>query len=376
MTTSSTVSPQLDPRSPDPPTRRSPWRAVVVVAVALTLALAVAVAMRPSPPSLPAAYDGDAELAQLARGVAGEQHRALAAAVVTPQGVRTATIGADLEGRFEVGSITKGLTGLLLQDAIDRGEVTAGTRLGELLPLDGTDAGDATLADLAQHVSGLPGQPENIEQLARNYWSQLSGSNPYPQSSQWLVDAAGAMPTSSGPGTYSNVAFGLLGTALAESAGTPFPQLLDERVLTPIGMHDAFVPETADQLGSRDLTGSQPNGRSAGAWAGGWIGPAGGLRATVTDMATLAERLLAEDVPGVAALEPTSAFGPDRIGWAWITSDLDGWEVVWHNGATGGFGAFLGLDRAAGTAVVLLSATQGFVDAAALELLARAGELS
>ena len=211
--------------------------------------------------------------------------------------------------------------------------------------------------------------------MARNYWFQLSGSNPYPQSAQWLVDAAGAMPTSSEPGTYSNVAFGLLGTALAERAGAPYPQLLRDRVLTPTGMHDAFVPESADQLGSQDLAGSQHTGRSAGAWVGGWIGPAGGLRTNITDMATLAQRLLAGDAPGMAALEPTADLGPDGIGWAWITSDLGGREVVWHNGATGGFGAFLGIDRRAGTAVVLLSATEGFIDSAALELLARAGEL-
>jgi len=64
------------------------------------------------------------------------------------------------------------------------------------------------------------------------------------------------------------------------------------------------------------------------------------------------------DAPGIDALRPRADFAPDRIGWAWLSrpDPVTGRTVVWHNGGTGGFTSFLGVDRQAGVAVVVLSA--------------------
>lgn len=64
-------------------------------------------------------------------------------------------------------------------------------------------------------------------------------------------------------------------------------------------------------------------------------------------------------MPGIDALTPRSTFDDeDSIGWAWFTRPVPaaGTSVVWHNGGTGGFTSYLGIDRDAGTAVVVLSA--------------------
>src|SRR6266516_1613548 len=58
-------------------------------------------------------------------------------AVVDGSTVRYANFGADENAQFEIGSITKAFTGLLLADAIERGEVTADTKVGALLMLGG-----------------------------------------------------------------------------------------------------------------------------------------------------------------------------------------------------------------------------------------------
>ena len=57
-------------------------------------------------------------------------------------------------------------------------------------------------------------------------------------------------------------------------------------------------------------------------------------------------------------MRPRADFAPDRIGWAWLSRPdrVTGHTVVWHNGGTGGFTSFLGVDRQAGVAVVVLSA--------------------
>jgi len=149
-------------------------RAPVLAAVCAALAIAIGVLARPAPSQLPRMAAGDAELAALAREALGPNRPALAVAAVTRDGTRTAVFGATPETRFEIGSITKGLTGLLFADMIARGEVAPTTTVGELLPVHGPLAG-VTLEQLATHRSGLPRVPGGPAQLlpapeaAQNY---------------------------------------------------------------------------------------------------------------------------------------------------------------------------------------------------------------
>ncbi|MFD1653372.1 serine hydrolase domain-containing protein [Pseudonocardia alaniniphila] len=246
----------------------------------------------------------------------------------------------------------------MFADMIGRGEVTADTRLGDLVPVDGPVAG-VTLAQLATHHSGLPKQPPTVAQYLRGAWNGLSAGNPHIATlPQLLAELAGVDPDAP-PATYSNVGFELLGAALAAAGGAPYPQLLAERVLTPLGMDDTIVPVSAAELGPRDLRGETEGGRLADQWLGEALGPAGGARAHITDMAALARALLDGSAPGIGALTSRSTFdAEDSIGWAWFTRPIPatGTTVVWHNGGTGGFSSFLGIDREAGAAVVVLSA--------------------
>jgi CubicO group peptidase (beta-lactamase class C family) len=62
-----------------------------------------------------------------------------------------------------------------------------------------------------------------------------------------------------------------------------------------------------------------------------------------------------------------------RIGAGWMTIVAEGRTITWHNGGTGGFRAWLGLDRDAATAVVLLSARASPVDSHGFVMLAPLG---
>ncbi|WP_016697026.1 serine hydrolase domain-containing protein [Actinoalloteichus spitiensis] len=352
-------------------------RSSTLVALVTAAALGIGLHTRPGPSQLPEDTHGSRELTDLVLEIAGEDHRALAAAVVTPQGRRTTVIGTAHDSRFEAGSITKGITGLLLADAIDRGEVTEDTRVGTLLDqLDGTPAGAATLAELATHTSGLPPQIPSPHQYLLNLWASWTGAFPYPSSTEDRLAEVAGLAGDSEPGTYSNVAFEVLGAALAEVAGQDYPGLARERVLDPVGLADAHVPTSPDELDRRDLRGEDAAGRAVAPWAGESMAPAGGLRIHADDLAVLLSALLDGTAPGIDALGTRGEFGSDRIGLAWITTETeDGRQVVWHNGHTSGFAAFLAVDREAGTGVALVSATGQWVDAASWELLERAREL-
>lgn len=336
---------------------RSPRRTFAVVMICAVFALVAGVAWRPAPTPLPPEATGDQELAQLGRAIMGEDRPALAVACVTPEVARTAVMGAEPTDRFETGSISKGLTGLLFADMIERGEVGAETRLGELLPVTDELAG-VTLGQLATHTSGLPPQLPTFGQFARNYWASLTAGNPYDGTVQQRLDGLRDVSLDAEPGTYSNLAFELLGAALAAAADRPYRELVRERILVPVGLTEASVPYADSELTDRDLLGQTSGGRTSDAWLGEAMAPAGGVRADIEQMAVFAQRLLTEQAPGMDALEPKVHDKDEGTGWAWVSmpSPVDQRMITWHNGGTGGFTAFLGLDRERQIGVVILSA--------------------
>lgn len=89
-------------------------------------------------------------------------------------------------------------------------------------------------------------------------------------------------------------------------------------------------------------------------------------------MAKLAQALLNGSAPGVAARDPVADFaGPAvRIGAGWLTTQHPRRSTVtWHNGGTGGFRSWLGLNRERAAAVVVLSASAHSVNTLGMTLL-------
>lgn len=338
-------------------TPRPTWLALAVIVLCVAGSLVAGLAWRPAPTPLPSTHSGDAELADLGRRIVGVDRPALAVACVTPTQIRVSSMGAEPTDRYEIGSISKGLTGLLFADMIQRGEVHADARLGELLPVSG-DLTQVRLQQLATHTSGLPAQLPTAGQYGRNSWATLSAGNPYGGTVQQRLDALAGVPLDAPPGSYSNLAFELLGAALAAAVDRPYRDLLRDRILQPGGLTEASIPYADDELTDRDLLGQTTGGRTSGAWLGEAMAPAGGVRADIDQMASFTQRLLTERAPGMDALEPKVTEQDESTGWAWVTmpSPTDQRTITWHNGGTGGFTSFLGLDRRRQVGVVILSA--------------------
>ncbi|RLV55838.1 class A beta-lactamase-related serine hydrolase [Aeromicrobium phragmitis] len=294
---------------------------------------------------------------------------ALSVAAVTPEGQRTATVGAPLDGTFEIGSITKGVTGLLYADMAERGEVRPDTRLGDLLDLEGA-VGDVTLEELSQQRSGLPRLGGGVGFFVRAALDTLLARNPYSESRDELVDQLRSIDLGEKEPLYSNLGYAVLGHALAAAADSSYPELVAERIAEPLGLTSLAVPTSPEQLGDDAVQGRDRAGRAQQAWANEGFAPAGAIRASAEDMAALAQALLDQTAPGVAALDPQTDFAEGvRIGAAWLTEEVDGQTVTWHNGGTGGFRSWFGLDRERGVAVYLAGATSVDLDEAGFALL-------
>ncbi|MBA4022880.1 MAG: serine hydrolase [Gordonia sp.] len=331
---------------------------LIALALVTTCALAIGDSPAIAAPSSPQA-SGDTALAKELAELTGPDHPVVAAAVIDGDNVRVTTVGAELDDRFEIGSISKTVTGMLFAEAISRGEVQPETTASSLLPvLRGSPAERITLSDLATHRSGLPVQPPTADQYVRNQLAQLTGSFPYRESTANRLAQVRDYPLDSPPGTYSNVGYEVLGAALAKAAHTEFDDLARERILAPLGLQTADVLVDPTQLTAKDLRGKDTTGRTVEPWIGESMAPASGVRADITDMATYASKILSGTAPGMDALVPRADLGDSRIGWAWITTTTDdGREITWHDGQTSGFASYIGIDRHNGVATVLLTAT-------------------
>lgn len=371
-------SPSTD-RHPRKTNRRIPW-----VIAAATIAVLVVAAPRALPPEAPT---GDHGLATRITEGPGAPSGDFAAAVIHDGTVDFAGRGADEHTAFEVGSISKVFGGMLLADAIDREEVTANTTLGEVFgyPTDGSGA--ITLQQLATHTSGLPRMPRSVPFFVGGFLAQFANTNSSAQSVDEVIKLGRNSHPDEDPGfAYSNFGAALLGQALAQVAGTSYPQLVKERITGPLGMDRTWVQPvdagtssatqgSAPRLPTPMATGHLASGHVAAAWPMDGFAPAGGIHSTAGDLVLLAQAVLDGTVPGRTSLDPVADNATDgKVGLAWmITSGTgqssDDNEVIWHNGMTGGFATYLGLQPDADRAVVVLSGTALGVDEAGLDLL-------
>ena len=342
-----------------------------MAALVTLAALGLAAVVAPRPLTL-AEPTGDLELAELARPHLRGQHH-VAIALIEPDGVRYAGFGVDEHAEFEIGSVTKTFTAALLRDAIARGEVSADTRVRDLVPAE-APVGDVTLQELASHTSGLP----RVGRSQSGVGGLLAGMlrrNPYSGDAQVVIDdALAARLDGRGEPAYSNLGPALLGQLLAEASKTPYPELLRARLVEPLGLTETTLPLTASDLAPDAPRGYTAAGHQTAPWTlAGWA-PAGSIRSTAHDMVGWVRATMDGRSPGASGLEPIAERQPgDRVATGWFLRDHgDGGTLVWHNGGTGGFRSFVGFDPDAGRGIVVLADTERGVDAAAVALLEEA----
>ena len=361
------------PAAPDEaaPITAPPRRATIAVATVLALSVAlIGTVARPVPPSLSTKVTGDSALAAMALPYLDGALDRVSIAVVDGDTVSYANFGAESDTVYEIGSVTKTFTSLLLADAIERGDVAAKTTLGAILPLADAPAAHVTLAELASHRSGLP-RTAPLGYFQELQFLRSPHRDPYVQDVDEVI-AQGQTETLSQRGTvsYSNLGTALLGQALAANSSMTYEELVRQRIFGPLGMSASTVPVTAENLPSDVLTGYSDDGKHAPSWTLNGSAPGGGIHSTAEDLVQYAQALLDGTAPGMGALTPRWDAGHGtRIGFAWNTTMVAGHTVTSHGGATGGFCSAVALDLANDRAVIILSSTKAPVEQAALTLL-------
>jgi serine-type D-Ala-D-Ala carboxypeptidase/endopeptidase len=249
-------------------------------------------------------------------------------------GRRGHALGPDT--RFEIGSLTKIFTGLILADMAVRKEVDLDTPLGSLLDIPAARA--VTLRSLATHTAGLP----------RGYTGpglaplRTAHPNPYRNIGLDHVGAALARKPPEVPGTfrYSNLGYQLLAAALAAAAGTTWPCLLQQRICVPLGMTKTGMDPDNNTARGHDKAGF-PFPYSDYALLPGAIG----LLSTTADLGTFLQAQLQPWStplwPAIRLSRTSQAGPPHAAGLGWRLSISSATTLAWHGGLTSGFSALL-----------------------------------
>lgn len=324
----------------------------------------------PKPASTPAA-PAEQEIHQILVDRVDTNKRAVGIVVGTigPQGSKVYSYGKvakdsnvipDGDTVFEIGSATKVFTSLLLADMMQRGEVKLDDPVSRYLPpgvkMPERNGRKITLIDLATHTSGLPRLPNNFH--------PKDALNPY---ADYTVDQMYAFLSSyqltrdiGSTYEYSNLGAGLLGHVLALKAGMSYEKLLQIRILGPLKMNSTGITLTPE-MKAHLARGHGETLEPVANWDLPTLAGAGAIRSTANDMLKflaanigLTKTPLAPAMKAMLDVKKPTDLPDTEVALAWHISSKDGEQMVWHNGATGGYHSFMGFDPKSRTGVVVL----------------------
>lgn len=367
------------------------------------LALLAAACAAPPPPRDPGAteiaalvdelmapaFAADA-LADPARCVAG------VAVVATPTTTLVRGYGATTAGGvsvpdgatpFQIGSLSKLLTGLALARQIEDGNVAAD---GPALAIGAADLRAAmptatfTLADLVSHHAGFPTMPANL--IDRDGDGQrdptadpLSPGRGYARAD--LLAAVAALPLAgTAPYRYSNLGLGLLGLLLQDHLALPDNHALLTATLAPLDLTAtwgtvAAIPADARARVAQGYAWRGDTRVPGGLAEMGVLASAGEVTTTGADMAKLLAALIGQPPPPLApaiarALTPIADGGePDvELGYAFEVRHEPAGDRYTKGGATPSYTAYLSFHRAPAVGALVLTSCGGFDAARPLAL--------
>jgi serine-type D-Ala-D-Ala carboxypeptidase/endopeptidase len=308
------------------------------------------------------------------------------AKIITPAGERVISHGhrhtgdaGPLDGDtvFEIGSVTKVFTALVLADMVQRNEAALADPVAKYLPpslsVRTRSNRPITLLDLATHTSGLPFMPENAPPLNDPAAAKYSSGDlaRFVANYQPMRDAGSQWD-------YSNIGYWILSEALAARAGDNFEDVVRKRVIAPLGLTntDFSVSQKMKSDAAQGHDSALKPAPSVSSMAIYSLMPAaGGLYSTANDLGKLlAVAMGLHSSPLSAAIKltldkrhPTGGSEQQALGWSVVGNGDD--EIIYRDGGTYGFASSIAFDRKQRIGVVVLSNQNGSIDDIARHLL-------
>lgn len=276
---------------------------------------------------------------------------------------------------FEIGSVTKLFTAILLAQMVAEGQVSLSDSVSAHLPpravVPTRNGREISLLDLATHHAGLPRRPGDH--------TFSDPKNPYGgYTTEQLYEFLASYDLSADPGSkyeYSNVGFALLTDVLERRSGKSYAELVRERILSPLGMRRTGL-ELDRTLAPLAAKGHDEKGQVVPPFAAGAFSGAGALRSTAEDMLkflaanlrppeTKLGRAIRESQIVRKQLDPHKGVA---LGWHVRSIGRDQ-KILFHTGQTPGFVTWIGFNPDEGVGLVLLANSGAFRDKLGVQLL-------
>ncbi|HEY3947582.1 serine hydrolase domain-containing protein [Phenylobacterium sp.] len=270
---------------------------------------------------------------------------------------------------YRIGSITKQFTAVALLQLARDGKVRlddpAVKYLPELRTVQGFDdaaAGQVTLLSLATHRAGLgrePGDPSTLRGPIDAWEASVRAA---------LARTSYAFKPND-EALYSNIGYAALGLALENAAGTPYTELVERKVLAPLGMTSSGFRPTPDMLARLARGYGMRNGKPDPTQADtelvsgrGYKIPNGGLFTTVDDLAKFLAFEMGDGPAGVLPRDLVAANvqrsfpmkGGGRYGVGFMIEPHGENQLIGHGGAVAGFTSAAYFDPRAEVGIVCL----------------------
>jgi len=247
---------------------------------------------------------------------------------------------------FEIGSITKTFTGLMLARSIDLKRVSATDTLDRFKEeWKNQKTGSINLTELITHRSGLPRLPCNLEwsnpkqpYIDYNENDLIVGLKDSSFEPDCLLNAHPTLKIN-----YSNWGVSILGYVLASQQKTTYENLLHQLVLDPLKLNDTTITLSADQQ-IRVAYGHDIKLNTAPLWEAKILQGQGAIKSSARDIIQYSqiylhpETTIFENAVRMATFPNYEAPDGLAIGYAWFVKKSGS---VWHNGQTGGFNSLI-----------------------------------
>ena len=269
--------------------------------------------------------------------------------------------GVEDHGLFEIGSVTKLFTGLLLSILVDRGLIALEDPIYSFLPPGFSTASrqhPIRILDLAIHTSGLSLLPDDVGRMRRRIDDPYAGYT-FDDFYRYLARVSLERPI---PTTYrySNQGYALLADIMHKTTGISFPQLISQEILKPLKMLDTFV-EVPEEQEHRVLPGYTQLGRPAIHWRSEVFAGCGGICSTAADCLRFLQLFLAPPPEWrgivenmlVPRVQTGLSIEEDQTALSWKINSSTGW--YWHDGVTGGHTAHLAFHPQRRVGIVILT---------------------
>ena len=262
---------------------------------------------------------------------------------------------------FEIGSITKLFTANLLAKAVLDNRVKLDQNINDYLRIKINKNTKISFKSLANHTSGLPRMPSNID-------DQIDyPENPYKNYDQsyleeYLKNFLKVDKKAIGIPSYSNLGFAILGYTISKIYEMSYEDLIQQFIFSKFKMNSSFL--AADKVDKRLVKGLNEKGDITPNWDLSAMSSSGGILSNVEDLVRFGTAHFDESNIELNLLKKKTAMVNERvdigIGWHIINSEKSENKWHWHNGGTGGYSSSMALDFKNKTGVVILSNVSAF----------------